>query len=136
MELEFFKAEHEALLDLSRRLLAALEEPADPALAHELRGAMNRILVGHLAKEDRHIYQQLRQNEDTAKITARFEQELGGLAPIWDLLMSDWPQERIAAEWQAFGAAVRQVLALLGERARREEEELYPLLVRRWSDVA
>ncbi|MBN8830762.1 MAG: hemerythrin domain-containing protein [Sphingomonadales bacterium] len=136
MELEFFKAEHEALLDLSRRLLAALKEPADPALAHELRGAMNRILVGHLAKEDRHIYQQLRQHEDTAKITARFEEELGGLAPIWDLLMSDWPQERIAAEWQAFGAAVRQVLALLAERARREEEELYPLLVRRWSDVA
>jgi hypothetical protein len=136
MELDFFRAEHSALLDLSRRLIGALNGPADPASANELRDAMNRILVRHLAKEDRHLYPQLKQREETVAVALRFEEELGGLATAWRALMSDWPPERMAAEWPDFGTATRAVLALLAERARREEEELYPLLAGRLPDAA
>ena len=136
MEVDFLKAEHAALLDLRQRLLTVLDDSANVALAVELRMTMNRILVSHLAKEDAHLYPRLKQCPRTAPIAERFERELGGLALSWRGLMIDWTAERIATDWTGFGAAARLVLDVLAERARREEDELYPLLAKSWPDAA
>jgi hypothetical protein len=136
MEIDFFKAEHAALLDLRERLLDVLDGVPDADLAADLRAAINRILVSHLAKEDMHLYPYLKRVPETAAIALRFEQELGGLALAWRTLMTDWPTNLIASDWTGFGAAVRPVLDVLAERARREEEELYPLLAQQQRDAA
>ncbi|MBT2186943.1 hemerythrin domain-containing protein [Sphingobium nicotianae] len=137
MEVDFLKAEHAALMDLRARLLNLLDGPPDPAVVTQLRATMNRILLSHLAKEDAHLYPYLKRDPETAPVAERFERELGGLALSWGALMTDWTPERIATDWRGFGATARPVLDMLAERARREEEELYPLLAKKgWSDAA
>ncbi len=136
MEIDFLKAEHAALLDLRTKLLTTLAGAPNAALAASLRVTINRILLGHLAKEDAHLYPYLKRNPTTAAVAERFERELGGLALAWRAFMSDWPNERIASEWVGFGAAARNVLDALAERALREEEELYPLVLVRSQDAA
>lgn len=136
MEIDFLKAEHAALLDLRAQLLTVLAGAPNVARAASLRLTVNRILLSHLAKEDAHLYPYLKRNPITAPVAERFERELGGLADCWRGFMSDWPNERIASDWTGFGAAARTVLDALAERARREEEELYPLLVVSQQDAA
>ena len=137
MELDFFKAEHVALIDLCGTLLDTLQGPPDYLAASMMQQKINRLLVSHLAKEDEHLYPALKRDPRTAATATRFEQELGGLATVWRGFMRDWPQDRIARDWGGFGAETRQVLAALAERARREEEELYPLLAdKSWPDAA
>jgi len=135
MELDFFRAEHDALLDLRQLLLASLDGSPDPVFAASLLKTMNRILVSHVEKEDAHLYPHLKRDRETALVAERFERELGGLATAWRTLMSEWPENRIALDWRGFGADTRPVMFLLAERARREEEELYPLL-ERWRAAA
>jgi len=136
MEVDFFKAEHAALLDLRRQLLDVLDGAADPDLARSLLGMMNRILLSHLVKEDEHLYPHLKRNPLAAPVAEQFERELGGLALAWRTLMTGWPVERIATDWQGLNVAARPLFDLLEERARREEEELYPLLSARQQDAA
>jgi len=128
MELDFFQAEHVVLLQLSQRLVTVLHGPPDAVLANGLRLSLDRILVSHLAKEDEHLYPLLKRHPATAAVAIRFEHELGGLAAAWRAFMTDWTLDRIAGDWAGFGAATHIVLMALAERARLEEDELYPLM--------
>ena len=127
MELDFFKAEHEALLDLRTQMLDAMG--GDPALITMMRARMSRLLVAHLAKEDHHLYPWLksRSNAATALLAARFEAEMGDLARIWAAMMSDWPDDRILRDQPGYCCVMRPILDALEQRIESEERELYPL---------
>lgn len=127
MELDFFKAEHAALLDLRTQMLDAMDR--DPTLTPRIRGRMSRLLVAHLAKEDHHLYPWLKRspNAGTALCAARFEAEMGDLARIWTAMMSDWPDERILGDPTGYRGTMRPILDALERRIESEERELYPL---------
>lgn len=127
MELDFFKAEHDALLDLRTQMLDAMD--GDPNLLTIIRARMSRLLVAHLAKEDHHLYPWLKRspNAATALCAARFEAEMGDLAKVWAAMMSDWPDARILRDQTGYGRIMRPILDALERRIESEERELYPL---------
>ena len=134
IELDFFKAEHAVLLDLSAAMLAAVD--GEPAAIVTLRKKMSRVLVAHLAKEDHHLYPALRRSTKaaTALCAARFDAEMGDLAKVWLTMMSDWPDERILRDQHGFSPVMRPILDALEQRIHSEERELYPLCMTVWDD--
>ena len=134
IELDFFKAEHAVLLDLSAAILAVMD--GEPAHIVRLRSRMSRVLVTHLAKEDDHLYPALRRSPQaaTALCAARFEAEMGDLAKIWLTMMRDWPDERILRDLHGFAPIMRPILVALERRIHSEEQELYPLCMTVWDD--
>ena len=127
IELDFFKAEHAALLDLRADMLGAMD--GEPAKIVTLRKQMSRLLVAHLAKEDHHLYPWLRRSAkaSTALCAARFEAEMGDLAKIWVSMMSEWADDRIQRDQHGFSRIMRPILDALEQRIQSEERELYPL---------
>lgn len=127
IELDFFKAEHAALLDLRTAMLAAMS--GDPAEVIALRAKMSRVLIAHLAKEDHHLYPWLRRSSRaaTALCAARFEAEMGDLAGVWTDMMNAWPDARILSDQQGFSPVMTPILEALEQRIQSEEQELYPL---------
>ena len=61
-------------------------------------------------------------------LSERFADEMGGLAVAFTEYVEDWPIQRAMADWTGFRARTRAILSTLGERIRREEAELYPLI--------
>jgi len=134
IELDFFKAEHAVLLDLSAAMLAAMD--GEPAEIVKLRKKMSRVLVAHLTKEDHHLYLALRRSPKaaTALCAARFEAEMGDLAKTWLTMMSEWPDDGILRDQQGFAQIMRPILDALEQRIHSEERELYPLCPKFWDD--
>lgn len=128
MELEFFRAEHAALLDLRDRFVASMIA-GDAGLTVQLRRRLSRLLAAHLVKEDAHLYPCLEHSGDpqTEALALRYAEELGSVGPHWQALMAQWPDERVQAELGDFAELVKPGLEALTRRIEREESELYPL---------
>jgi hypothetical protein len=134
VDLDFLKAEHQALADLREQLLEKIDTVAgsEAGAILTIRARLNRVLAGHLAKEDRFIYPRLLSScdPDAADLASRFHNEMGDLGLAWTELMAAWPDERISSDPEAFGAAIRPALAALARRIDCEEQQLYPAFLR------
>lgn len=123
--------EHHDLAVLADAISAQVDaaQPDFEALG-ALRWRFSRILLAHLAKEDKLLYPQLRQDDRPAAgaIAARFSREMGDLARAFTDYVEDWPVKRAQADWSGFATATRGILHALRNRIQREEAELYPLL--------
>jgi len=110
--------------DLRRR--AALR-PLPIADIAQLRWRLSRLLLAHLAKEDRLLHPMLQRagNPVVAALSRRFEEEMGGLSDGFKAYMQDWDAPRIEAEPDAFETATRALAAALADRIHREETQLY-----------
>ncbi|KQM59942.1 MULTISPECIES: hemerythrin domain-containing protein [unclassified Sphingomonas] len=105
----------------------AARRPPPIADIAQLRWRMSRLLLAHLAKEDRLLHPMLQRSGDpaVAALSRRFEAEMGGLSDGFKAYMQDWDAGRIEARPDAFEAASRALAAALADRIRREETQLY-----------
>ncbi|WP_235512460.1 hemerythrin domain-containing protein [Sphingomonas sp. Leaf17] len=123
--------EHDELIALTTALVAQVTRAApDLAGLSTVRWRFNRVLLMHLAKEDKLLYPQLTRSPSptTARLAELFAAEVCGLAADYAAYMQRWPVERIEGEWPAFAKDTRRILDALGKRIAREENELYPCI--------
>lgn len=131
LQREILSSEHKIIDECAAQLLADLENgeaSIDDIAARRWR--LTRVLLAHLAKEDKLLYPQLRSANDQrlAGIATRFSDEMGGLAAEYSRYMADWTIDRMRQDWTSFQTDTRRVLTALRRRIARENRELYPLL--------
>ncbi len=130
-EMQRLRAEHAALVTLSRIILAMTEapHPSDVDKLAVAREQLREALVRHLKCEDWILYPRLMSTGDAAlmRITREFEIEMGGLAAEFVAYDEKWTGERVAADWPGFCRDTKIVFDLLAMRVEREERELYPV---------
>ena len=130
-EMQRLRAEHAALVTLTRIILDMVHAPHPPPAAElaAARGQLRENLVRHLKCEDWILYPRLMATGDRElmRITREFEIEMGGLAADFTAYDDKWTGERAAADWPGFGRATVAIFDILAARVEREERELYPL---------
>jgi hypothetical protein len=131
MNIDRFKHDHVDILsqiDTLRKLThAGVEHNAD-AIARGIVAISSTIKL-HLAVEDRMLYPTLRAcgNDELARLSARFEQEMGSIATAFMAFVRRWnTAEHVRGEAQAFRAEANDVLRRVYERMQRENREFYP----------
>lgn len=128
LQRETLVKEHAELAAVIGDLLhhAASRPPPIADLA-QLRWRLSRLLLAHLAKEDRLLHPMLQRGDDpvAAALSRRFEEEMGGLSDGFKAYMQDWDAPRIAERPDAFEAATRGLAAALADRIHCEETQLY-----------
>ena len=94
------------------------------------RWTLTRVLLAHLAKEDKLLYPGLRKAGDQRLVglATRLSDEMGGLAAAYSRYVSEWTVDKIHKDWTGFQAETRLVLTALRARIARENRDLYPLL--------
>ena len=130
-EMQRLRAEHAALVTLSRIILDMTDAPRPPPPA-ELASARSQLrdaLIRHLKCEDWALYPRLMGSGDPemARITREFEREMGELGTDFIAYDDKWTPARIAAEWADFCRETRIMFDMLAMRVAREERDLYPL---------
>ena len=130
-EMQRLRAEHAALVTLSRIILGMADLP-DPPVADDLANARTQLreaLVRHLKCEEWIRVPRLMSTGDAElmRITREFEIEMGSLAADFVAYDEKWTRERVAADWPGFCRETKIVFDLLAMRVEREERELYPL---------
>jgi hypothetical protein len=128
MNIDVIRLQHDSISEHAVALAAAVSKPTYSPVA-AVRWKLARELIAHLAVEDRWLYPALiastdQKAADTAKI---FKNEMGGLAGTFTSYMGKWNDQRIVAEWPAYCAETKALLASLTNRILRENNELYPL---------
>ncbi|PZT93153.1 MAG: hypothetical protein DI625_11290 [Sphingomonas sp.] len=105
----------------------AAQRPLPASAVAPLRWRLSRLLLAHLAKEDRLLHPLLQRGGDpvAAALSRRFEEEMGGLADAFKAYMHDWNGQQIADDPDGFETATRGLAAVLADRIRREETQLY-----------
>ncbi len=120
--------EHAGLIAIIGDLLRhAGHRPPPVAEIARLRWRLSRLLLAHLAKEDRMLHPMLQRGNDpaAAALSRRFEEEMGGLSDAFKAYMQDWDTARIEEDPGAFETASKALAAALADRIRREETQLY-----------
>ncbi len=131
MDVTELKQQHEAIA-LVARALAKATACADPQPVGPIRWQMARLLIAHLAQEDRHFYPAIEKYGDiqARETAAQFMREMGGLANSFSIYMSQWSDDRIVREWPLFCGETADMLQALQQRVERENQILYPLAAR------
>jgi hemerythrin-like domain-containing protein len=124
--------QHEEIALVARQLATAISNSGQYQPIAALRWQLARLLMTHLAMEDRLFYPAMERLTDAEARTtaAAFKAEMGGLADAFGTYMSHWTDARVAAEWPIFCAETRALLDALARRIERENQQLYPLAIR------
>ncbi len=124
------RAEHAALITLSRLLMDLVHAPHPPRPTElaSVRGMLRDTLVRHLKCEDWVLYPRLKSSGDAAliRMTAEFAHEMGHIAEDFTAYDAKWTADLAAADWPGFCSETQIILDVLGMRIEREEQELYP----------
>lgn len=125
----------EELLDEHRRIEERMAEllrvvdarVPDAATVAMLRWDLVGALAEHHAREDRWICARVIHSSDTlaARAAWHHRRTAGTVRDGVMRFVAEWPVARVAAQWTPFGAAMREMLALLAERIAWEERELF-----------
>lgn len=130
-EMERLRAEHAALVTLSRIVIEMTKAPHSPRPTElaSTRGLLRDTLVRHLKCEDWVLYPRLKASgdPDLVRITREFELEMGDLAAEFVAYDDKWTAERVEAAWPDFCRETMIMLDVLAMRVEREEQDLYPL---------
>ena len=128
-----FRRQHEELVELALEVDTALDAPAFPANARDIRRMMARLkgkLVVHSTMENDALYPRLFQHGDPsirALAQALFE-ELGGIYEMFAAHHLKWSSvDLIEADPSGYVRHTREVFDKLRLRMERENNELYPL---------
>jgi Hemerythrin HHE cation binding domain len=128
-----FRRQHDELFQLALEIDAALETPAFPGNARDVRRMMARLkgkLVVHSSMENEALYPRLLQHEDSGIRTVA-QNLFAEFGPIYDALAEHhgrWSSvELIEADPTAYARDTRTIFDTLKLRMERENNELYPL---------
>jgi hypothetical protein len=131
-----FRRQHEELLHLALEIDAALEAPAFPGNARDVRRMMARLkgkLLVHSSMENEALYPHLLQHADS-DIRAVAQRLFDEFSAIYDALAqhhSQWSTvDRIEASSTDYARDTRAIFETLKLRMDRENSELYPLVDR------
>lgn len=130
MDIGELRRQHQELGEIATQLSRAVANNAVPQSVGALRWQLARLLMGHLALEDRIFYPAVqRMADEHVRATAqRLQTEIAPLAGAFSAYMADWNEDRIHREWAGFCAETRDILDSLGSRIDKEERILYPLV--------
>ena len=130
MDLTELCRQHEELHLLAGRLSRAVADDSAPQGIGALRWQFARLLMAHLALEDRIFYPGVQRMADEQLRTAaqHLQIEMGPLAEAFAAYMTRWSDHRIADEWADFCQETRDIVKSLTNRIDREERTLIPLL--------
>lgn len=127
--IERLSEEHAQIDTILTEILAIVSRHSAPVEGlPSLRWRLRHMLTVHLAKEDRHLYPDLKRSPDRhlAALASEMEREVGHLAEDFHRYCHDWDAGAIAMDWPGFCTETQRILAALRQRIRREERELYP----------
>ncbi|NNM77400.1 hemerythrin domain-containing protein [Sphingomonas sp. ID1715] len=129
-QVQIMCAQHQELRDVAQKYRHALAQarPEPQALA-DCRWRLMRLITGHIAYENAHLYPALPECGARAEALGKeMAAELGQLTAQLHAHVREWTAERIAADWSGYRAAAEALIVALTKRIDREEQELYPLL--------
>lgn len=128
MDTQTLRKQHDEIGETSEALINAIIT-RDRLEVAKSRWRLARVLIAHLAIEDKWLYPALiRDGSPRASTMAlNFQREMGGLAAAFNAYMLEWSEDRITNEWEAFQTATWALIEALDLRIRRENDELYPL---------
>lgn len=131
MDIDVLRTQHVEISTITRELTHAITHAVQPTGIGHLRWRLARLLLAHLALEDRIVYPALQRLDDPARReeAARMQQEMGDLAGRFATYTSAWSDDRIAREWPLFCNETRLILNALNTRIALEERFYQPLSV-------
>lgn len=130
---DMFRKQHAELVDIVRSIEPLLDPAKLAAVADEARSLLSKLLGKlslHLAMEDQSLYPRLEKHadakvRDTAK---KFAAEMNGVKPAVDAFANKWTTQELRANPAGFCEEAKKLFAVLAERIRRENTQLYPLV--------
>ncbi len=131
---ERFERQHAELVSLAKAVAAELDTrrlSVDPSAARRALAAFTGKLRVHAAMEQDALYPRLlaSENPDVAKKARELDAEVGTLYATFFTYLERWSSaESIKAAPEDFGRETMMQLHLLGQRMKREDRELYPLV--------
>ncbi|WP_432769229.1 MAG: hemerythrin domain-containing protein [Sphingopyxis sp.] len=129
-EMRRLRAEHAALVTLSRLLMELIAAPHPPRATElaAVRGMLRDTLVRHLKCEDWALYPRLKKDGDPAlsRLSDAFAREMGHIADDFAAYDARWTPDTVAANWAGFCAETTGILDALAMRIERENHTLYP----------
>ncbi|WP_183956121.1 hemerythrin domain-containing protein [Sphingobium fontiphilum] len=136
MDIAELRRQHDEISLIAAQLGEAVSDESAPRQVARLRWQLARLLMTHLALEDRLLYPATvhSSDDDTRKTAAALQQEMGDLAARFSSYMTAWSDDRILREWSAFCTQTRAMLTALADRVDSENRILYPLLIRAAAD--
>lgn len=132
MDVSELKRQHDEIGRVAQELAAAVANLDQHQPIAALRWELARLLMTHLAMEDRLFYPAMQRLPDAeARATAAaFQTEMGGLSGTFAAYMRCWTDDRVTAEWPTFCVDTQNLLFALAQRIERENSQLYPLATR------
>jgi hypothetical protein len=121
---------HRCLEASAASLAALLDAPVpDERALKAARWDIGTRIMQHLALEDRYLFSHLLadQRPDVAALARQFQTRFAQYMADYAEHAKSWTAERVAADWAGYKAVTRKQLALLGERIRLVETQLFPL---------
>lgn len=130
---EPLRKHHAELAEAVGQISASLDPQRLAKSAGEIRSRLS-ALIGklsiHLAMEDNSLYPSLAKHADAKvrDIGAKFAREMAGVKPALEAYGKKWSEAEIMRDAATFCTETRKLFAVLGDRIKRENTELYPLL--------
>lgn len=112
------------------RDMVAGDPPDDLGPISAARWRLGFLVAKHVSVEDTHIFPIIAADirSEVQDVIARFNGRINVIKNDFRAYQSDWPPDRIMAEWPGFCAATQACLNELEKRIEVEERELFPLV--------
>lgn len=127
-----FRKQHGEMFEIVKRIEALLEPQKAAASANEVRGLLSTMmgkLTLHLAMEDNVLYPRLQNHQDpkVREMAKQFMNEMAGVKPTVEAFGRKWTESEIRNNAAAFCAETKKLFAVLADRIKRENTQLYPM---------
>jgi iron-sulfur cluster repair protein YtfE (RIC family) len=130
---ETLRKQHAEFVEAIRKIEAALnpQRLAAGEVRSQLSGLMGKLSM-HLAMEDNALYPSLEKHADAKvrDIGKKFSSEMAGVKPALEAFARKWSETEMAKNPAEFCGETKKLFAVLADRIKRENTELYPLLER------
>jgi hemerythrin-like domain-containing protein len=130
MSLERLVLEHDAI-DMISRDLCVVSRQVQPnhEAAVALLSQLAHEVEAHLEYEDRTVYSVLieRYKAPSRVGAEKFEQLFNELSSDWRSYLAEWTDQKIRADWVAFGVATTEMMLKVRARVMAETNLIYSL---------
>jgi hypothetical protein len=124
------RRQHDELVTLAGELSAIVDSTRGAESVQRVQSVLNRLagkLEVHRAMEDDAFYPELllHPRQDVRVLAEGFQQKFGAAYSAFLAFRERWDATQVAHDFDGFAAAARKVIAVLAERIRHENDELY-----------